>query len=165
MSQNYYFSGKQLPEWGFNQHEIVTDRVVNQDDTIWNVEEHRYTKKADQKERERDMGMAEFVPLQPTKLTFLEKMWELQYKMFTTNSENVQDHIYSSTASDWLFLTRGIAYWISPHSNKNRKNICSDKMEQSFHSRAVTNKLSHVMDHGVSDMTLKQSYNSGTEST
>ncbi|XP_042901346.1 protein O-mannosyl-transferase 1 [Parasteatoda tepidariorum] len=111
------FSGKQLPEWGFNQHEIVTDRVINQDDTIWNVEEHRYTKKADQKERERDMGMAEFVPLQPTQLSFIEKMWELQYKMFTTNSENVQDHIYSSDAADWPFLTRGIAYWVSPHSN------------------------------------------------
>ncbi|KAG8176363.1 hypothetical protein JTE90_020761 [Oedothorax gibbosus] len=111
------FSGKQLPEWGFNQHEIVTDRVVSQDDTIWNVEEHRYTKKADQKERERDMGMAEFVPLQPTQLSFFEKMWELQYKMFTTNSENVQDHIYSSEAFDWLFLTRGIAYWVSQNSN------------------------------------------------
>lgn len=24
------------------------------------------------------MGMAEFVPLQPTKLSFMEKMWELQ---------------------------------------------------------------------------------------
>lgn len=38
------FSGKQLPDWGFNQHEIVTDRIINQDDTVWNVEEHRYTK-------------------------------------------------------------------------------------------------------------------------
>ncbi|KFM80664.1 Protein O-mannosyltransferase 1, partial [Stegodyphus mimosarum] len=63
------------------------------------------------------MGMAEFVPLQPTKLSFFEKMWELQYKMFTTNSENVQDHMYSSDASEWPFLTRGIAYWVSPHSN------------------------------------------------
>lgn len=35
------FSGKQLPEWGFNQHEVVTDRSIEQDDTIWNVEEHR----------------------------------------------------------------------------------------------------------------------------
>ncbi|XP_054713635.1 protein O-mannosyltransferase 1-like [Uloborus diversus] len=111
------FSGKQLPEWGFNQHEIVTDRVIHQDDTIWNVEEHRYTKKSDQKERELDMGMAEFVPLQPTKLSFFEKMWELQYKMFTTNSENVQDHMYSSEASEWPLMTRGIAYWVSPHSN------------------------------------------------
>lgn len=38
------FSGRQLPEWGFNQHEIVADRVIDQPDTIWNVEEHRYTK-------------------------------------------------------------------------------------------------------------------------
>lgn len=37
-------SGRQLPEWGFNQHEVVTDRVIEQDDTIWNVEEHRYTR-------------------------------------------------------------------------------------------------------------------------
>lgn len=43
-SQALKFSGRQLPDWGFNQHEIVTDRVINQDDTIWNVEEHRYTK-------------------------------------------------------------------------------------------------------------------------
>lgn len=111
------FSGKQLPDWGFHQHEIVTDRIINQDDTTWNVEEHRYTKKSDQKERERDMGMAEFVPLQPTQLSFLEKMWELQYKMLTFNQENVQDHVYSSEAMDWPFLTRGIAYWVSSHSN------------------------------------------------
>lgn len=38
------FSGKQLPDWGFNQHEVVADRVVVQTDTVWNVEEHRYTK-------------------------------------------------------------------------------------------------------------------------
>lgn len=38
------FSGRQLPEWGFNQHEIVSDKVVVQQDTVWNVEEHRYTK-------------------------------------------------------------------------------------------------------------------------
>lgn len=43
-SQALRFSGRQLPDWGFNQHEVVTDRIVNQDDTIWNVEEHRYTK-------------------------------------------------------------------------------------------------------------------------
>ena len=40
-----------------------------------------------------------------------------QYKMFTTNIEDVQDHMYSSEASEWPFLTRGIAYWVSPHSN------------------------------------------------
>ncbi|CAG2062694.1 unnamed protein product, partial [Timema podura] len=43
-SQALKFSGRQLPDWGFNQHEVVTDRIVSQDDTVWNVEEHRYTK-------------------------------------------------------------------------------------------------------------------------
>jgi len=38
------FSGRQLPDWGFNQHEVVTDKIISQDDTVWNVEEHRYTK-------------------------------------------------------------------------------------------------------------------------
>lgn len=38
------FSGRQLPEWGFNQHEVVADRNINHRDAIWNVEEHRYTK-------------------------------------------------------------------------------------------------------------------------
>lgn len=38
------FSGKVFPEWGFYQNEIVCDKNHNQLDTIWNVEEHRYTK-------------------------------------------------------------------------------------------------------------------------
>jgi dolichyl-phosphate-mannose-protein mannosyltransferase len=112
------FSGKQLPDWGFNQHEVVTDKVINQDDTVWNVEEHRYTKNSDAKERERDMGLAEFVPLKPTHLSFFDKMIELQYKMLIVNQENVQNHIYSCDSPlDWILLTKGIAYWISPTSN------------------------------------------------
>lgn len=38
------FTGRQLPDWGFHQHEVAADRIINQDDTVWNVEEHRYTK-------------------------------------------------------------------------------------------------------------------------
>lgn len=116
-SQALKFSGKQLPDWGFHQHEVVTDRFISQDDTVWNVEEHRYTKNSDEKERERDMVSAEFVPLQPTYLTFLQKMWELQYKMLLVNQENVQDHVYSSDPMEWPLMTRGIAYWISPTTN------------------------------------------------
>ena len=107
-----------LPDWGYNQHEVVTDRIVNQDDTIWNVEEHRYTKLADQKERERDMVDAEFVPLTPTFLSFWEKMKELQYKMLTFDQENIPDHMFACDSPlDWLFLTKGIAYWIDSSSN------------------------------------------------
>lgn len=35
---------KQLPDWGFFQLEVTTDRVTEQTATVWNVEEHRYTK-------------------------------------------------------------------------------------------------------------------------
>ena len=40
----FQISGKQLPDWGFHQLEVVTDRVVNHEATVWNVEEHRYSK-------------------------------------------------------------------------------------------------------------------------
>lgn len=38
------YTGRQLPGWGFNQHEVAADRVTDHKDAIWNVEEHRYTK-------------------------------------------------------------------------------------------------------------------------
>lgn len=38
------FTGRQLPDWGFNQHEVVCDKIHDQQDAVWNVEEHRYTK-------------------------------------------------------------------------------------------------------------------------
>ena len=38
------FTGRQLPQWGFNQHEVASDKNLNHDDSVWNVEEHRYTK-------------------------------------------------------------------------------------------------------------------------
>lgn len=38
------FTGRQLPSWGFHQHEVAADKNIVQKDTIWNVEEHKYTK-------------------------------------------------------------------------------------------------------------------------
>ncbi|KAJ4442184.1 hypothetical protein ANN_12050 [Periplaneta americana] len=116
-SQALKFSGRQLPDWGFNQHEIVTDRILHQDDTVWNVEEHRYTKNEDQKDRERELVNAEMIPLRATTLSFWEKFIELQYKMLFANQENVQNHMYSSEPLEWPLMARGIAYWVSPHSN------------------------------------------------
>ena len=37
-------SGRQLPEWANFQTEVVADVMIEQDTTIFNVEEHRYTK-------------------------------------------------------------------------------------------------------------------------
>ena len=97
---------------------MVTDKNHNQEDAVWNVEEHRYTKNSDEKERERELGLAEFVPLKPTHLSFWDKMIELQYKMLVVNQENVENHIYSCDSPlDWILLTKGIAYWVSPQNN------------------------------------------------
>lgn len=112
------FSGKQYPDWGFNQHEIVTDKNTKSDETIWNVEEHRYTKVSDEKERERDLVGAEFVPLSPTRLSFWEKMKELQYKMFSFDQDNVQEHMFSvDSPFNLIFLDKGIAYWLNSENN------------------------------------------------
>lgn len=112
------YSGRVYPDWGFHQNEIVCDKQLNQLDTIWNVEEHRYTKSdEDKKTIERELFGAELIPEEPTDLSFVEKFLELQVKMLITNQENVQNHNYASDPMEWPFLTRGIAYFISKTSN------------------------------------------------
>jgi dolichyl-phosphate-mannose--protein O-mannosyl transferase len=71
----------------------------------------------DQKDRERELVNAEMIPLRATTLSFWEKFIELQYKMLFASQENVQNHMYSSEPVEWPFMARGIAYWVSPHSN------------------------------------------------
>lgn len=112
------FSGRQLPEWGFTQHEIVADRNTDHMDSVWNVEEHRYTKTADQRERERQMVHAEMIPTKPTTLTFFEKFMEIQFKMlWSSASDAMQTHMYSSEPLDWPLMNKGIAYWVDAKSN------------------------------------------------
>ncbi|KAJ0181996.1 hypothetical protein K1T71_002718 [Dendrolimus kikuchii] len=111
------FSGRQLPSWGFHQHEVVADKVLTHQDTIWNVEEHRYTKAEDRKERERELVSAEMIPTTVTQLTFWEKFAELQYKMIAHAPDAPTGHMFASEPTEWPFLTRSIAYWLSPNSN------------------------------------------------
>ncbi|XP_034951544.1 protein O-mannosyltransferase 1 [Chelonus insularis] len=111
------FSGRQLPEWGFNQHEVVADKIVEQADAVWNVEEHRYTKSEDQKQRERELINAEMIPLKATHLTFWQKFIELQLKMLFGGQESQNSHMYSSSPIEWPLMTRGIAYWVANDSN------------------------------------------------
>ncbi|XP_028040288.1 protein O-mannosyltransferase 1 isoform X1 [Bombyx mandarina] len=111
------YSGRQLPAWGFHQHEIVADKVLSHQDTIWNVEEHRYTKADDRKERERELVTAEMIPTAVTQLTFWEKFTELQYKMIAHAPDAPHGHMFASEPAEWPLLVRSIAYWLSPDSN------------------------------------------------
>lgn len=67
--------------------------------------------------RELELLNSDFVPLEPVKMTFLEKFFELQIRMIFVSNENVQNHIYTSSPWEWLTLTRGIAYWVDSKSN------------------------------------------------
>ncbi|XP_043646887.1 protein O-mannosyltransferase 1 [Drosophila teissieri] len=111
------FTGRQLPEWGFNQHEVVADREKGiHEDTIWNVEEHRYTQTEDHRERERQMLTAEMIPTKRTRISFWAKLLELQSKMlFKTKS--VPSHMYSSMPHEWPLMDKGIAYWLDSKSS------------------------------------------------
>lgn len=71
----------------------------------------------DKKEREKDLIRSEMIPIERKNLTFWNKLYELQYKMLFNNQENVAGHMYASDPLDWLFLKRGVAYWISANSN------------------------------------------------
>jgi dolichyl-phosphate-mannose-protein mannosyltransferase len=55
--------------------------------------------------------------MEPTRLTFWEKMMELQVKMLLLGSDSPQQHMYMSSPLEWPLLTRGIAYWVSTESN------------------------------------------------
>lgn len=113
------FSSRQLPDWGFNQYEVVADRNIEQTGTIWNVEEHRYTIADNQQEREKQLLQAEMIPTSPTKLSFFKKFFELQQKMlsFNQHGDTIQTHMYSSEPLDWPFLSKTIAYWVDKNSN------------------------------------------------
>ncbi|XP_043238855.1 protein O-mannosyltransferase 1-like [Amphibalanus amphitrite] len=111
------FTGQQLPDWGHNQLEVTCDKVVQQDDTIWNAEEHRYTLAEGSEKQQEDMAGAEMLPLSSARLSLWAKFTELQLKMLFNNQETVQGHMYASDPLDWLSLKRGVAYWISPDSN------------------------------------------------
>ncbi|KAM7357423.1 protein O-mannosyltransferase rt [Cochliomyia hominivorax] len=110
------YTGRQLPDWGFNQHEVAADRVIDNKDAIWNVEEHRYTKADDEREREKQLLAAEMLPTKPTALTFFDKFFELQSKMLW-HGPQIQAHMYSSEPLEWPLLSKGIAYWLDNKSN------------------------------------------------
>lgn len=118
-TQALKFSGRQLPDWGFNQHEVVTDKTVDQDDTVWNVEEHRYTKDGDPRDRELDLISAHFLPLDTTTLSFWQKMKEIQYKIILgSHHDKVEGHMFQvHSPLAWLTLFQGLAYWVSTESN------------------------------------------------
>ncbi|KAI2664416.1 Protein O-mannosyl-transferase 1 [Labeo rohita] len=72
-------SGASLPEWGFKQLEVVGDKIYKgyQQSGMWNVEEHRYGRSQEQKERELELKSPTQSDIKRN-LTFMAKFFELQ---------------------------------------------------------------------------------------
>ncbi|XP_033115663.1 protein O-mannosyl-transferase 1-like [Anneissia japonica] len=111
-------SGSQLPDWGFNQFEVAADKVVSQEATIWNVEEHKYTRLYKEVEGEDvEVGPEEGYGIPDKELSMWEKFMELQWKMLAANMDVIKEHEYSSVPLEWLLMERGAAYWMDSQSN------------------------------------------------
>ncbi|XP_015222681.2 protein O-mannosyl-transferase 1 isoform X1 [Lepisosteus oculatus] len=110
-------SGVLLPEWGFRQLEVVGDRISrgHQQSMAWTVEEHRYGRSREQKERELELHSPTQIDVSRN-LSFMSKFMELQWKMLTLKNEE-SEHKYSSSPLEWITMDTNIAYWLHPSSN------------------------------------------------
>nr|XP_033816611.1 protein PRRC2B-like isoform X5 [Geotrypetes seraphini] len=109
-------SGASLPDWGYQQLEIVGDKqhTSSHPSLIWTVEEHRYGKSQEQDERELELQSPTQVDLSQN-LSFMARFLELQWKMLTLKNEDTE-HKYSSSPVDWVTMDSSIAYWLQPSS-------------------------------------------------
>ncbi|KAM5299665.1 protein O-mannosyl-transferase 1 isoform 4-T4 [Ctenodactylus gundi] len=110
-------SGAHLPDWGFRQLEVVGERLArgHHESMLWNVEEHRYGKGQEQRERELELHAPTRADISRN-LSFMARFSELQWRMLTLRTEDTE-HKYSSTPLDWLTLDTNIAYWLHPRTS------------------------------------------------
>ncbi|XP_061459847.1 protein O-mannosyl-transferase 1 isoform X1 [Rhineura floridana] len=104
-------SGASLPEWGYRQLEIIGEKVSRgfHQSMLWNVEEHRYGKSQEQKEREVELHSPTQISISQN-LSFMAKFTELQWKILSLKNEDTE-HKYSSSPLEWITLDTNIAYW------------------------------------------------------
>nr|XP_048678542.1 protein O-mannosyl-transferase 1 isoform X2 [Caretta caretta] len=109
-------SGASLPEWGYRQLEIIGEKLSKgyHQSMLWNVEEHRYGKSQEQKEREVELHSPTQADISKN-LSFMARFTELQWKILTLKNEDTE-HKYSSSPLDWITMDTNIAYWFHPIS-------------------------------------------------
>ncbi|XP_034520602.1 protein O-mannosyl-transferase 1 isoform X1 [Ailuropoda melanoleuca] len=110
-------SGAHLPDWGFRQLEVVGEKLSRgyHESMVWNVEEHRYGKSQEQKERELELHSPAQMDFSRN-LSFMARFLELQWRMLTVKSDG-SEHKYSSSPLDWVTLDTSIAYWLHPRTS------------------------------------------------
>lgn len=110
-------SGAHLPDWGFRQLEVVGEKLSRglHESTVWTVEEHRYGRSQEQKERELELHSPAQTDVSRN-LSFLARFSELQWRMLTARNDD-SEHKYSSRPLDWVTLDTSVAYWLHPRTS------------------------------------------------
>ncbi|XP_066222955.1 protein O-mannosyl-transferase 1 isoform X2 [Saccopteryx leptura] len=110
-------SGAHLPDWGFRQLEVVGEKLSRgyHESAVWTVEEHRYGRSQEQKDRELELHSPPQMDVSRN-LSFMARFSELQWRMLTVSSDD-SEHKYSSTPLDWVTLDTNIAYWLHPRTS------------------------------------------------
>ncbi|TPX31191.1 dolichyl-phosphate-mannose---protein mannosyltransferase [Synchytrium microbalum] len=99
-----------LPDWAFNQQEVNGNKNLPEKENIWYVEEVVHETIINGTEMP-DEVETKFPVDEAPRMSFLEKVFELQSLMIQHNAGLTGSHPYSSTPITWPFVLRGISFW------------------------------------------------------
>ncbi|XP_064395458.1 protein O-mannosyl-transferase 1-like isoform X2 [Halichondria panicea] len=119
-------TGKRLPEWAFQQYEVVTDKAVEGSQTIWTMEDLQVVrgdnKTRDEEEAIKKEWISQKQANQNVEFTvsdsysFLEKYLEIQHHMLTAHG-SLGDHAFGTPPHNWPLLSKTLPYWLDETSN------------------------------------------------
>ncbi|ODV95303.1 hypothetical protein PACTADRAFT_3006 [Pachysolen tannophilus NRRL Y-2460] len=98
-----------LPDWGFNQNEVICIEKPTLENTLWYIEGNTNPLF--------DEDPVKFKKIDFKNLNFLEKFVEVHKIMWRVNKSLTQKHNFESKPESWPFLSRGVSYWTEDHRN------------------------------------------------
>lgn len=104
-----------LPDWGFNQNEVLCVDEPTIPNTLWYIETNSHPVLNEDVEK--------YPKVKFGKVSFWSKFLEYHKAMIRINKTFTEDHSYSSTPETWPFLLRGVNYF----SNSELELLLTDE--------------------------------------
>ncbi|KAG2733816.1 hypothetical protein G9P44_003341 [Scheffersomyces stipitis] len=98
-----------LPNWGFEQNEVLCVDEPTIHNTLWYIEENSHPVLDNSTVHPR---------VHFTQFGFFSKLWEYSKAMVRINSTFKSEHVYSSRPESWPFVMRGISFYSNENENK-----------------------------------------------
>lgn len=122
-------TGERLPEWAYNQLEVITNRVTEGTHARWEIDDLRAPNITNLSEDDISDGRALHPPPPPIMnddsdsvnvfwriMAFFESYADLQARMFNAHG-SLSEHTFSSRPLEWVWLTKTLPYWLDDHTN------------------------------------------------